>query len=164
MRHAGIIIALLFAFAGGVRAAENNTTLLVQIEPDGRYRVWHSTGATQLNEDELLALAASARPEGSESLPTSAGPAVAYDTRQGVVVALKNSGDDDRLLIDRDDCGGVKVWHSGGPVVLGEDDLTELMLTALPGGGKRIPVGKQVARGFSTRLGVIVLLWKPTGR
>lgn len=164
MRHARIIAAFLIAFAANAFALEGNTTLLVQIDPDGRYRIWHSTGATQLNEDELLALAASARPEGGEPMATSAGPAVAYDTRQGVVVALKDVRGDDRLLIDRDDCGGVKVWHAGGPTLLGEDDLTELMLTALPGGGKRIPVGKQVARGFSTRLGVIVLLWKPVGR
>lgn len=164
MRYARTIAAFLFAFATGALAAENNTTLLVQIEPDGRYRVWHSTGAAQLNEDELLALAASARPEGGEPMNTSAGPAVAYDTRQGVVVALKNGGSDDRLLVDRDDCGGVKVWHAGGTVPLGDDDLTELMLTALPGGGKRIPVGKQVARGFTTRLGVIVLLWRPAAR
>ncbi|MDK9723868.1 MAG: hypothetical protein OEL88_03190 [Sterolibacteriaceae bacterium MAG5] len=164
MRCARIIAAFLLVFATAAAAVENNTTLLVQIDPDGRYRIWHSTGATQLNEDELLALAASALPEGGEPMATSAGPAVAYDTRQGVVVALKEARGDDRLLIDRDDCGGVKVWHAGGPALLGEDDLTELMLTALPGGGKRIPVGKQVARGYSTRLGVIVLLWKPTGR
>lgn len=162
MRCARIIAAFLLVFSTAVAAIENNTTLLVQIDPDGRYRVWHSTGATQLNEDELLALAASARPEGGEPMATAAGPAVAYDTRQGVVVTLKEARGDDRLLIDRDDCGGVKVWHGGGPSLLGEDDLTELMLTALPGGGKRIAVGKQVARGYSTRLGVIVLLWKPT--
>lgn len=164
MRCARIIAAFLLVFSTAAAAIENNTTLLVQIEPDGRYRVWHSTGATQLNEDELLNLAASARPEGGETQVTSAGPAVAYDTRQGVVVALKEARGDDRLLIDRDDCGGVKVWHAGGTVPLGDDDLTELMLTAMPGGGKRIPVGKLVARGFITRLGVIVLLWKPAGR
>lgn len=164
MRYARIIAALFLLAASSVQAVENNTTLLVQIEQDGRYRVWYNTGDSHLAEDEVLALAAGASPEGSAPMATSAGSAVAYDTRLGIVVTLSEAKTDNRLLVDRDECGGVKVWHSGGIPLLGDDVLTELVLTALPGGGKKIPVGDRVARGFSTHLGVVVLLWKPAAR
>lgn len=163
MRYAWIV-AIMSLLAATAQAVENNTTLLVQIEQDGRYRVWYNTGDTHLSEDEILALAASASPDGGAPMATSAGNAVAYDTRQGILVALNEAKTDNRLLVDRDECGGVKVWHSGGVPILGDDVLTELVLTALPGGGKKIPVGNRVARGFSTRLGVVVLLWKSAAR
>lgn len=144
--------------AGTALAADH--TLLVQMAADGRFVVWHTEGSTHLNEDELASLSASARPEGGDLLATGAGPAQAFSTRDGVVVELRAAGADRRLLIDRDDCGGVKLWHGEGATNLSEDDLTELVLTALPGGGRRLTLGGNYARGYIARLGVVVLLWQ----
>lgn len=143
-------------------AADN--TLLIQIAGDGQYRVWHTEGDSMLNEDEAVALAVSARPEGGEKLPTSAGLASAVDTKNGVVVTLHEKRRDKILLIDRDDCGGLKLWHGEGATTLSDEALTELVLTALPAGGERLTIGENFARSYTTRLGVIVLLWKPVRR
>lgn len=145
-------------------AAAEDTALLVQLQPDGRYQVWHAGGQSPLSEDEILSLEASATPEGGRSLVTAAGLARAYDTPNGVLIRLPALGPDRTLLIDRDGCGGIKVWQSQGTVHPTDDELTELVLTALPEGGKRVTVGKLHAKAYSTKFGVIAVLWKPSPR
>lgn len=161
------IVKLLAAAAlalAALPALATDNTLLIQIADNGKYRVWHTEGDSALNEDEAVALAISARPGGGEKLQTSAGLASAVDTRNGVVVTLHQKDHDNILLIDRDDCGGVKLWHGDGATTLSEAELTELMLTALPAGGARLTIGENYARAYTTRIGVIALLWKPVRR
>lgn len=162
-----LIVKLLAAAAVSLAALPTlaaDNTLLIQIQDNGKYRVWHTEGDSVLNEDEAVALAISARPEGGEKLQTGAGLASAVQTKNGVVVTLHQKPHDNVLLIDRDDCGGVKLWHSEGPTTLSDEALTELALTALPAGGARLSIGENYARAYITRLGVIALLWKPVRR
>lgn len=140
-------------------AADN--TLLIQIEPSGKYRVWHTEGANMLDEEDVHALSDVATPEGGERVRTAAGMASAQRTTNGVVVTLHEKTVDNRLLIDRDDCGGTKLWHSEGATLLRDEELTELVLTALPEGGARIAIGDRYARAFTGRIGVVAVLWKP---
>ncbi len=143
-------------------AAAEDTALLVQLQPDGHYQVWHAGGQPRLGDDELLALEASATPEGGRNVVTSAGLARAYDTSYGVLIRLPALGPDRALLLDRDGCGGIKVWQSQGTVHPTEDELTELVLTALPEGGKPVTLGKLRAKAYSTKFGVIAAIWRPT--
>lgn len=161
---AAIVVAALIAALASTPARADDNALLIQLQQDGSYRVWHSEGATHLPEQELLELEASARPEGGEIMQTLRGPAQAFDTRDGVVIDIPGAGTDRRLLIDRDLCGALKIWHADGPTHLTDDELTELVLTALPEGGKRIKVGTTHAKGYSTRIGVIAVIWKPVAR
>ncbi len=156
-------LMMLAALAAGTAAADDNA-LLIQLQQDGSYHVWHTEGTTFLPETELLELEASARPEGGDIRQTSAGRAQAFDIRDSVVIELSEVPSDKRLLLDRDLCGGLKVWHADGATQLTDDDLTELFLTALPDGGKRIRVGDRHARGYSTRIGVIAVIWKSSQR
>lgn len=156
---------LVAAFVAAAAAAHaDDKALLIQVAKDGGFRVWHSAGTTSLNDDDALALTASAKPGGGETIDTDAGPAKAYDTTQGIVVEVPGAKSDHALLIDRDNCGAVKVWHSEGATNLSDDQLTELMLTALPGGGASVPLGDKVGRSYSTELGVIAVIWKPAAR
>ena len=123
----GLCAALL-----ALPAAAEDTALLIQIRPDGRYTVWYAGGQTPLGDDEIGALEASARPEGGRSMLTAAGLAQAFETPNGVLIRLPALGPDRSLLIDHDGCGGIKVWHDRGDVNLTEDELTELVLSALP--------------------------------
>lgn len=156
------LTTLLVLAASAVLAGNNN--LLIQLEPDGRYKIWHGDGETHLGDEELVDLWNSATPEGGPVMGTSVGPATAVATPRGVLASLPNAPRDKSLLIDRDDCGAVKVWHATGPTTLSEEQLTELMLTALPDGGKPLPVGDRLARAYTTRVGVVVLIWKPVKR
>lgn len=164
MRPIAPLLAAATLVLAALPALAADNTLLIQIEASGKFRVWHTEGDSMLNEDELAALAASARPEGGEKMPTGAGLASGHETKNGVVVVLHDKRHDNQLLIDRDDCGGVKLWHGDGTTNLSEDELTELVLTALPGGGTRLIIGEQFARAYSGRLGVTALLWKPKKR
>lgn len=157
---AALALAALAAFP----AAAADNALLIQLQQDGSYRVWHTEGASNLPEPELLELEASARPEGGEMQQTSAGRAQAFEMKDGVAIELPDAPSDKRLLLERDLCGGLKVWHAEGITKLSDDDMTELALTALPDGGKRIRVGDYHARGYSTRIGVIAVIWKPSQR
>lgn len=150
--------------AAALAAHADDRALLIQLANDGGFKVWHSEGASNLSDDELLELLASAKPEGGETVDTSAGPASAFDTARGVVVKLSRAKSDKALLIDRDNCGAVKAWHAEGTTTLSDGQLTELMLTALPGGGTRVPVGDKLAKAYTTELGVIALIWKPAAR
>lgn len=156
--HLVTAIVLVLPVGSAVAA---DTPLLIQLQPDGKYRVWHTEGDTHLSDDELLTLAASARPEGGEPMEVSAGPARAFELPQAVLIEIPGAPADKALLLDRDECGGIKVWHDAGATQLSEDQLTELVLTAVPGGGKRVMVGKDYAKAFTTRLGVVAMIWKP---
>ena len=156
--------AALLLLAVALPAAAEDTALLIQLQPDGHYRVWHSDGPSRLPEPLLLELEASALAEGGPPMPTLHGPAQAFETQEGVVIELPQAGEDNRLFLDHDGCGGVKVWHAAGATQLTEEELTELVLTALPEGGKRVRAGDTYARAFTTRVGVIAAIWKPARR
>jgi hypothetical protein len=163
--HIGLrlLAALLFAMAPALARAADNT-LLIQLQQDGSYVVWHSEGETRLTDEELTALSASAKPEGGERMHTRAGMATAYEVPHAVLVVLATASVDARLLIDRDACGGVRVWHADGTTRLSQDQLTDLVLSALPDGGKPIPVGASYGKAYTTELGVVAVLWAPVQR
>lgn len=158
------IFAALAAAALVLPAAAEDTALLIQIQPDGRYRVWHAGAPSPLGDEDILALEAGATPEGGRKLVTAAGLAQAFDTPNGVLIRLPALGPDKSLLIDRDGCGGIKVWHAQGTENPTDEELTELVLTALPDGGKRIALGRLHAKAYSTKIGVIAVIWKPRPR
>ena len=157
------LLATIFVLAASLAAAADNS-LLIQVESGGGYRVWHTEGATKLGEDEILMLAAGATPEGSALQQVSAGPARAFQTGNGVIIELPEAAGDRRLLVDRDACGAVKVWHSDGETRLSEAQMTELVISALPGGGKLVKIDDRYAKVFITELGYAVVLWVPVKR
>lgn len=167
MRFFGKRVAAILCAAVSIAAGAADTatkTLLIQIGGDAHFKVWYGTGETQFTEDELADLTASAKPEGGAPINTAAGPASAVDTGQGIVIRVPQAKTDKTLLVDRDNCGGVKFWHAAGTTTLTEDQLTELALTALPGGGKNLAFGEFVARGYTAPLGVVAVIWKPVKR
>jgi hypothetical protein len=157
------LLATIFVLAASLAAAADNS-LLIQVEPGGGYRVWHSEGPTQLSEEEILLLAAGATPEGSAMQPVSAGPARAFQTGNGVIIEIPAAASDRKLLVDRDACGAIKVWHADGETKLTEEQITELVISALPGGGKLIKVDGRYAKSFVTPLGYAVVIWAPVKR
>lgn len=160
-------LALLLAIPASHAAPPNgpaDNALLIQLRQDGSYKVWHSAGASQLLDDDLHDLEASARPEGGDVMKTDLGRAQAFETKQGIVIELPDARSDKRLLLDRDPCGGLKVWHDEGRTQLPDDVLTELVLTALPDGGTRIKVGENVVKGYTVERGVIAVIWRPSRR
>jgi len=167
MRRASLCLlhaaAVLVLGSLGVAWAADNT-LLIQLQLDGGYRVWHSEGVSHLTDDELTTLAASAKPEGSERMQTTAGAATAFVIAHAVRVVLADAKLDRELLIDRDACGGVRIWHADGATRLTEDQLTDLVLSALPDGGKPIKLGATSAKAYSTELGVVAVIWTPVRR
>ena len=138
-------------------AADN--VLLIQMQPGGRYLVWHTEGESQLTDDEAMALEVTAKPGGGEEVPTSAGPARAYETSDGVTISLSAAKNDKTLLIDRDSCGHIRLWHAAGTTNLSDDEITDIVMSALPEGGKRITLGSRHVKAFITRLGVTATLW-----
>jgi len=140
-------------------AGATDNVLLIQMQPDGRYRVWHTEGESRISEDEIMALELTAKPGGGEEIPTGAGPARAYETSEGVMISLPAAKNDKALLFDRDDCGHVRVWHAAGATKLSEDQITDIVMSALPEGGKRITVGNYYVKAFITKLGVTAALW-----
>ncbi len=154
------VLVMVWMFTGPALAADQG--LLIQIQPGGSYRVWHSDGPTKLSDDEIMLLDAEATPEGGKSIPTSAGPASAMQTPVGVVISLPEAPADRSLLVDRDGCGHVKTWHAEGITKLNDDQLTDLVLAAIPGGGKRIVLDEtRHAKSFLTAIGVMVAIWRP---
>lgn len=169
MKRFALLCVLLLALAASAFAAPPAggaaaNALLIQVRADGGFKVWHGTGASLLPNDEIYDLEASARPEGGDIQRTALGRAQAFETRQGIVIELPDAKSDKRLLLDRDPCGGLKVWHDEGATRLPDDVLTELVLTALPDGGARIKVGENVVRGYTVERGVIAVIWRPTRR
>ncbi len=160
MRRVLFLVVWLAAAAAG--AADN--VLLIQMQPGGGYLVWHTEGESRLSDDEAMALEVTARPEGGAEMQTSAGPARAYETSDGVTIRLSAAQDDKALLIDRDNCGHIRLWHAAGATNLPEDQITDIVMSALPGGGKRLTVGRYHVKAFITRLGVTATLWLAPAR
>jgi hypothetical protein len=154
MRAAVFVAALMFATAVG--AVDN--VLLIQVQ-SGTYKVWHVEGESALSDDEVMALEVTAKPEGGEETLTGAGLARAYETSDGVVIRLSAAQTDKAVLIDRDDCGHLRLWHADGATQLAEDQITDIVMSALPGGGKRLTIGKYHVKAFITKLGVTASLW-----
>lgn len=109
-------------------------------------------------------LEAAATPEGSRRVMTAAGFAQAFDTPNGILISLPGLGPERAVLIDRDGCGGIKIWHAQGDVNLTEDELTEIVLSALPEGGKNVALSRYHAKAYSTKIGVIAAIWKPVAK
>ena len=164
MRCLMSITVALFGLLAVCAAHAADNTLLIQLQRDGSYVVWHSEGATHLSDDELTTLSASAKPEGGEGIVTTAGLANAFEIAHAVLVVLPNARSDKKLLIDRDACGGVRVWHSEGSTTLTEEQLTDLVLSALPDGGKRVSIGDKYAKAYTVELGVVAVVWAPVQR
>ena len=132
------VVVFLVALMAMPSAWAVDNVLLIQLQPGGAYRVWHTEGESQLTDDEVMALEATARPGGGEEMATGAGPARAHETSDGVTISLSAARNDNFLLLDRDDCGHVRVWHSAGATNLPEDQITDIFISALPKGGKRV--------------------------
>ena len=157
---------LLFLAALMVATASNSAdnVLLIQLQAGGGLRVWHTEGESQLSDDEVMALEVTAKPGGGEVTPTGAGSARVHETGEGVTISLPEAKNDKVLLIDRDDCNHVRVWHSAGATNLAEDQIADIFMSALPGGGKRIAVGGYHVKAFITRQGVTSTLWPVAAR
>jgi hypothetical protein len=156
---AGIVVA---AHALSVDAADS--TILIQNDPAGGFKLWHIEGESNLSERELLLLEASATPDGGKEIETGHGPARAHETANGVIVELMAAKRDRKLLLDRDACSALKAWHAEGSTQLSNDQLGDLVVTAAPDGGSLVVIGDRVAKAFTTRLGVIAIIWKPINR
>lgn len=158
-----IVFAFLsIAFSSLVNAAED--TILIQLTQDGQYRVWYSRGDSNLSENDLAAIEASALPEGGPVVSTAAGSARAFSAEDSIRVEIPDAPQDKTLLISRDPCGWASAWHMAGHVELSNDDLTELVMTALPTGGKSIRVGTRLAKAYTSKLGVVAVIWQPLPR
>jgi hypothetical protein len=158
MKAAGAILACLLAAVAGAAAADDNV-LLIQSGPQGQ-TVWHTEGASQLEDDDILEIMATATPEGGAEMPTPLGPARAYALSEATLIRLPAVQGDNALLVERDACGHIKVWHAAGTTQLTPEQIDEALLTALPGGGKRLVFGAHYAKGFVNNLGVTVTLWR----
>ncbi|MRR51809.1 MAG: hypothetical protein EG825_13020 [Rhodocyclaceae bacterium] len=156
-----LVASLLLALAASLPVQAVESTLLLQLQPDGHFKVWYAMGESNLSDDELMDMEVAARPEGGEVVATSAGPARAFDVKEGVVISLAAAARDKELLVLRDACGGVKAWHSAGSHPLTDEEMTELAIAALPGGSKRIQVKAGYAKSFTGRAGIMVVIWKP---
>ncbi|MDP2135682.1 MAG: hypothetical protein Q8J99_18930 [Sulfuritalea sp.] len=157
-----IVLAALLAMSS-VRAEDN--VLLIQMQPGGGFTVWHTEGESRLTDDEVMELEVTARPGGGAVTQSSLGPARVHEAGEGVTIHLLDAKNDRTLLIDRDDCNHVRVWHAAGATRLSDDQITDIFISALPGGGKRITVGNYHVKAFISKLGVIATLWRvPAGR
>lgn len=152
-----VFAAVLLACVMAPLHAEDNV-LLIQPAPQG-YVVWHTEGLNQLSDDEVIELMANAEPEGGKEIPTPFGPARAYVLPEGVVIRLLAAQRDQSLLVDRDACGHVQLWHAEGATQLTETQLSDIVLSALPEGGPRLRLNGKYAKGFLGRLGVTATLW-----
>lgn len=156
-----IAAALACLIAPALQAEDN--VLLIQTGPQG-FTVWHTEGKSRISDDEALEVMASARPEGGDEVATALGPARGYELPAGVLIRLPEARSDKALLVDRDACGHIHMWHAEGETQLSDAELTEIVMSALPEGGKRLTLGSRYVKGFITPLGVTATLWKIPGR
>lgn len=156
-RLAKPLLCLLAAACILPARAEDNV-LLVRQGPEG-FVVWHTEGDSRLSDDELLEIMATAAPDGGAEQATAIGPARAYELPEGILIRLPAAPLDKALLVDRDACGHVIVWHAAGAARLTDAELTEAVMSALPEGGPRIRFGDRYAKAFIGRLGVTITLW-----
>lgn len=152
-----LVAALLLCLAATVHAEDN--VLLVQTGPQG-FVVWHVEGESVMPDDDVLELMASAAPEGGREMPSPLGRARAFEMPEGIVIRLLDAPRDKALLVDRDACGHVHLWHAEGATKLSDTQLTEIVMSALPEGGPRLRLNGTYAKGFIGRLGVTITLWK----
>lgn len=149
------LLALVF-----LPAAAQNSSVLIQLQPGGDYRIWHGEGASHLDDDLLIALDARAADESGEALATPLGPAKAVRTPQGVMIELPAAPSDRALLLERDACGHLNVWHADGATRLSEEQATDLVMAAVPGGGPTLALdARRRAKSYLTPLGVMVAIW-----
>lgn len=158
------VVLFLAAFMVVTAANAADNVLLIQLRPGGGFTVWHTEGDSQLTDDEVMELEVTAKPGGGEVTPTSAGPARVHESSEGVTISLPDARNDKTLLIDRDDCNHARVWHFAGTTNLLEDQIADIFMSALPGGGKRIAVGDYHVKAFVTKLGVTATLWPAPAR
>lgn len=151
-----LFIALLVST--GVASATENV-LLIQMRPDGHYTIWYNEGKSQLTDEDVVRLDGTEKPEGGPATITSAGLARAYQTANGVTIRLTAAQNYESVLLDRDNCGHIRLWHSDGKTDLSEDEITDIVMSALPEGGKRLTIGKRYAKAYLTKLGVTAVLW-----
>ena len=156
------LLALCLLAGVSASAAAENSNILIQLQPGGGFRVWHAEGASVLDEEEVMLLDAEAAPRGSRAIATSLGPSRARRTELGVIIDIEQAVKDKALLVDRDACGHLKTWHAEGNARLTADQVADLYMSALPGGGPRLVLDDgRNAKGFITSLGVMVAIWKP---
>lgn len=154
------VLAFLFALAFASVGAAADNVLLIQLRAGGGFTVWHTEGESRLSDEEAMELEATAKPSGGDELQTGAGPARAYETPDGVTIRLAAALSDKTLLLDRDNCGHIRIWHGAGTTSLNDDQIADIFMSALPGGGKRLTIGELHVKAFITPLGVTATLWK----
>jgi hypothetical protein len=152
----GLLLAFCLSLAGSAAAAD--AVLLIQQGPEG-FRVWHNAGASVLPDDDVLEIMMTARPAGGEVVPTPLGPAQAFEQAVGIVIRLPEAPSDKALLVDRDACGHVHLWHAEGKTRLPDDVLFEIVHSAKPDGGPRLRFGDLYVKAFHTKLGITATLW-----
>lgn len=157
---AALLLFMTALLMPAAHAADN--VLLIQMQAGSHYRVWHTEGESALTDDEVMTLEVEAKPEGSAAIPTGAGPARAFETAGGVVIQLPAAKTDKAVLVDRDGCGHIRLWHAAGTTNLAEDQITDIFMSATAEGGKRITVGDWNVKAFITKLGVTATLWQAT--
>lgn len=153
------ITLCLAALLAATAAFAVDNVLMIQLRPGGGFTVWHTEGESRLTDDEAMSLEAGAKAEGGELVQTSVGPARAYETADGVLIRLPDAKGDNALLVDRDNCGHIRLWHAAGETNPTEDELTDIYMSALPEGGKRLILGDFHVKAFTTRLGVTASIW-----
>ncbi|MEW6163461.1 MAG: hypothetical protein AB1642_00220 [Pseudomonadota bacterium] len=153
------LAALALFLAIALPAVAEDNVLLIQQGPEG-FRVWHTEGASVLSDDEVLEIMATAQPEGGETVATPLGPARAFEMPAGIVIRLPEAPSDKALLVDRDACGHIQLWHAEGATQLSDNDLFELVHSAKPDGGPRLLLGERYAKAFLGKLGVTATLWR----
>ena len=152
-------LSLLLALAVVGPAAAEDNVLLIQLQPGGGYTIWHTEGETELPESEAISLEATATPEGGPVVQTTVGAARAYETANGIIIRIPSAPKDNALLLDRDNCGHVRLWHAAGATQLSDDEATDIFMSAVPGGGKRLVVGDRHVKAFLGPLGVTASFW-----
>lgn len=161
LRRAALVL-LLWAALLPCAAFAQISNLLIQTMPGGSFRIWHADGVSILDDDEVMLLESIAEVGGSTPTATALGPARALRTPQGVIIELVERRQDRELLVDRDACGHVKTWHAEGVTRLSEDQATDLVMAALPGGGPRLILDPEHhAKSYLTNIGVMVAIWIP---
>lgn len=156
-----LFVCFLGLWLNAAAAADN--TLLIQQGPQG-FLVWHTEGPSRLPEEELLELAATAQPGGGPIISSSLGRAQVFEQPVGVLIRLLDAARDRELLVDRDACGHLIVWHSEGETKLSEQEIFDAVHSALPEGGPRLRFGDRYAKAFLGKLGVMVTLWPAPAR
>lgn len=99
---------------------------MIQLRPGGGFTVWHTEGESRLTDDEAMGLEASAKPGGGDAMQTSVGPARAYETADGVLIRPPEAKKDNALLVDRDNCGHIRLWHVAGETNPTEDQIADI--------------------------------------